>query len=81
MFGHVHRHSVNIDLLEAVPTDQVGGNLTRQHNHRDRVHIGVSDTRDRICRPWPGGDERDPGLSRDSGISVRRMHGGLLMPG
>ncbi|MNP80930.1 hypothetical protein D3C76_1791590 [compost metagenome] len=81
MFGHVHRHSVDIDLLEAIPSDQVGRNLTRQHDHRDRVHVGVGDARDRIRRPRTGSDQGNPGAACDPGITVRGVYGGLLVPG
>ncbi|MNC78582.1 hypothetical protein D3C75_1308220 [compost metagenome] len=48
MFGYIHSHAKNINLLEAVPADQIRGYLTRQNYERHGIHKGVRYARNRV---------------------------------
>jgi hypothetical protein len=68
-----------IGLLKRVIADQRGGDLTGQHDKRDRIHQRIGQTGHRIGCAGTGGDKHDPGLACCPRIAFRRMHGPLLM--
>ena len=52
VLGDAARDADGVALLECVGADRRSGNLTRNADHRDRVHVGVTQRRDhvRCCR-------------------------------
>ena len=75
------RDADGVALLEGVLADGVRRDLSGQHDHRNRIHVGRRDAGDRIASP-PAPRSRDttPTLRRRARIAVRGMHGALLVP-
>jgi len=65
--------------LKCIIPNKVCGHLTREHHHRDRVHISRCDAADSIRSTRSGGHQAYPWFAGRSGIAVRGMDGALLM--
>ena len=48
MFGDRHRDPTNIGFLKCIGTNCGAGDLSRDSNHGDRIHVGISDGCDQV---------------------------------
>ncbi len=69
-----------VALLERVLADGVRRDLTRDHDHRDRIHVGGGDAGDRVGHARAAGDEADPDLLRGTRVRIGRVDRCLLVP-
>ena len=70
----------NIDFLKRVVSDQLGGYLTGQNDHRNGIHIRVGNAGYGVCRAGSGSDQAYPHFSTRSCIAVGGMDGRLFVP-
>ena len=68
-----------IDLLKCVAADRMGGYLSGNHHHRDRVHVRGRDAGDRVRGAGTRRDQDDAGLARGAGVAVRHVRRALLV--
>ena len=81
MLCNRHGNSGNIYLLKGISSQQGLSYISRNGNHRNRIHIGRCNSRNQVGRTRSGGCHTYAYLSRSTGISVRRMGSSLLMGG
>ena len=79
VLGAGARDPDGIALLEGVVADEMGGHLTGDPDHRDRVHQRVGQRSDQVGGARPGGHQRDPGLAGRAGVAFGGMAGALLV--
>ena len=77
VFCDRHRDARDIDLLEAVASQQSFRDIRRDRDDRDRIHVRRRDARHQICRARAA--RRHTDLAGRSRITVRRMRRALLM--
>ena len=80
VLGHRHRDTHDVGLLEGIRSDQGGAHLTRDGNHRDRVHVRIGEGGHQVGSPRTRGRHADANSTRRVGIARRRVPGSLLMP-
>ena len=68
-----------IDLLKCVAADRVGGYLSGNHHHGDRVHVRGRDAGDRVRGAGTRRDQNDARLARGAGVAVRHVRRTLLV--
>jgi hypothetical protein len=80
MLGTRAGNADDINLLESVVADQLGGDLSGKYNQRYRVHIRRSNSGNRVCRSRAGRHQANAGFAAGARITVGSMHGPLLVP-
>ena len=70
-----------IGLLEGVVADQRRRHLAGDADDRDAIHQGVGETGDRIGGAGARCHQDHARLARRTGVTFRRVHGRLLVPG
>jgi hypothetical protein len=69
----------HVGFLEGIGPHHAARHLSRQDDHRDRVHVGRGDTGNGVGRTRTGGHQHHTGFSGGAGIAVGHMGCGLLM--
>ena len=69
----------NVDLLEAVPTNQAGGDVAGDGHQGDGIQHGRGDAGDQIGCAGAGRGDDNTHLAGDAGIAVGRMGSALLV--
>ena len=81
VLGDGHGDALDVGLLEAVPAQQVGGNVAGEGHHGDAVHIGGGDAGDQVGGARAAGGQHHAGAAGGAGIAVRRVGRALLVGG
>ena len=68
-----------VGLLERVVADQMCRHLAGQADDRDAVHQRIDQTRHRIGRTRPGGDQNHANTAGGTGVAFGRMDGAALL--
>ncbi len=76
---HRTRNPHHIALLEGVVADQRAGHLSRQHHHRDRIHIGGGNTGNGIGGAGAGGHQHHAHFTGGARVTVGHVHRTLLV--
>ena len=79
MFCDRQCNTGHIYFLKCIAADQVRGNLSRNKNHRYRIHHRRAQPRNKIARPRPARRDYHPDLPARPRIPVRHMCPTLLM--
>src|SRR5690606_35860428 len=79
MLGAVARDTDRIGFLEGIRTDEMGRDLPRQADQRDRIHQCVRETGNSIGGTGAGSDEHNARLARRTRIALGRVNRALLM--
>ena len=79
MLGNRHGDAGNIDLLEAVASNQRGADVAGDGNHRNGVHVCGRDAGDQIGCTRTGRSEYNTNLTGCACIAICRMGSALLM--
>ena len=69
----------NVNLLEAVPTDEGGGDVAGDSHHGDGIQHGRGDAGDQVGCAGAGRGDDNTNLAGDAGIAVGRVGSALLM--
>ncbi len=73
------RNPQHVSFLEGVFANQVTRHLTREYNHRYRIHVRSCDTRNGIGRTWSRRHQNNAGLTRRTRIGICSVSRCLLM--
>jgi hypothetical protein len=68
-----------VNFLKSVAANCVAGNLTRNYDKGDRVHVGGGDSSDCISRARSGGYQAHAWFSGCAGVSISGMRSALFM--
>jgi hypothetical protein len=75
------RDAHDIRLLESIIADEHGGHLPAKDHEGNGVHGGGGDSRHRVGGSGTRGHQGHTGLAACPGVSVRRVHRTLFVPG
>ena len=76
---HGHRHAHDVGLLERVRTNKTRTHLTGDDHHGDRVHLGIRNRGDEVCRAGPRGRDTHAYLAGCMRVPARRVARALLV--
>ena len=79
VLGDGHRHTGDIDLLEAVSANQAGGNISGDGDHGDRVQHGSCNAGYQVGGTGAGGSDHNTDFAGSTGIAVGCVGSTLLM--
>jgi hypothetical protein len=80
VLGDRQRDAGDVGLLEGVVADQLAGHLSRDADHRHRVHHRGGDAGDEIGCAWTRGRHRHTDAAAGARIAVGHVRCPLLMP-
>ncbi len=69
-----------VHFLKCVGANQVAWHLTGDHHERCRIHVGICDTRNCVCRSWTRGDKHHSDAPCGACVTFGHVHGALLVP-
>ena len=73
------RNAHHIGFLKGVFTYEVRGDLPRQDDHRDGIHVGRGDAGNRVGRTRPRGHQYHTRFAGRARIAIGGVRGGLLV--
>ena len=81
VLGDGQRDARDVDLLEAVSTDERVGHVAGNSHERNRIEVGGGDARHEIGGAGARGGDDHAGLAGGAGVAVGRVGGSLLVGG
>ncbi len=79
VLGDAHGDARDVALLEGVGPDGARRDLTRHHDERGRVHVGVGQRCHDVRGTGAAGDHRHPRLAGDHRVPLGHVSGALLV--
>ena len=79
VLGDRHRDARDVRLLEGIRTDGGRGDLSRDGQHRNRVHHRVTQPGDQVRGGGTRGDDADTDATGGVGVPLRHVDGALLV--
>ncbi len=79
MLGDGQGNARDIDFLEGIGAEELGGDLAGDADHGNGVHHGGGDAGDEVGGAGAGGSDGDADFAGGAGVSVSHMGGSLLV--
>ena len=81
VLGDRHGHTVGIDFLKGVGTDQRSGHLPGDRHQRNRIKAGIGNGGQQVHHTGAGSGRADGNFTADPRRALRHEPGSLFVPG